>query len=187
MEKSDKESLLCALRICSSDVHIVSCVCCVGRSVCARGDVAQGTRSHSRGVSERAQREIGPTLTQPRAQCCMESNPTDLKFIRIFRRVSGSEIDNNSLSLRQGRLRLFSLSPDANTPTGCAAEERERWRFSTPSSRRPPPPQSGPADKLSSHSIWVIPGWGLESLLCNPPGRAQIRYFRLEVWSLNWY
>ena len=84
------------------------------------------SRSHSRGVSERAQREIGPTLTQPRAQCCMESNPIDLKFMRIFRRVSGSEIDNNSLSLRQGRLRLFSLSPDANTPTGCAAEERER-------------------------------------------------------------
>jgi hypothetical protein len=83
------------------------CVCCVGRF--AARSRANGSSDDSRGVRE--YREIGPTLTQRRAQCCMECNPTDLKFMRIFRRVSGSEIDNNSHCGRGDS----SLSPDANT------------------------------------------------------------------------
>lgn len=102
-------------------------------------------------------REIGPTLTQPRAQCCMECNPTDLKFMRIFRRLSQTEIENNSHCAGWGECSLLLMQ----TRCACtASREREMERFSTPSSRRPPPSpaQSGLADKLSSHSIWFIPG-----------------------------
>lgn len=102
MEKFDKESRHSGSPSLLHIMYIIVRVRFVRPYVCAGrcAPMAQGVWEY---------REIGPTLTQRRAQCCMECNPTDLKFMRIFRRVSETEIDNNSHCGR-GDSSLLSLS-----------------------------------------------------------------------------